>query len=268
MDVKKWNQKLNALATEQRDDIAIVYFNRPEAMNTLTLDMVDEIRTVFEALEQDETVRGVLLTGAGDKAFMAGADVSVFRSIDGLKVREFAAYGHKHICGYIENFPKPVIAAVNGYALGGGCELAMACDIRMASRRAKFGQPEISLGIMPIYGGTKRLQRLVGFGRAKELIMTGRTISAEEALQIGLVTSVSEPEKLIADAIAELRLILKNAPLSVFFSKLAINRGADLSMEDACEVEQDLAATLFFTKDKEEGVSAFLEKRKAEYKRR
>ena len=268
MNTEQWNEKLKAMAVEQREDIAIVYFNRPKAMNTLTLDMVDEIRAIFAELEQDDSVQGVILTGRGEKAFMAGADVSVFRSVDGLKVREFAAYGHRHICGYIENFPKPVIAAVNGYALGGGCELAMACDIRMASRRAKFGQPEISLGIMPIYGGTKRLQRLVGFGRAKELIMTGRTISAEEALQIGLVTSVSEPEELIADAIAELRLILNNAPLSVYFSKLAVNRGADLSMEDACEIEQDLAAALLFTQDKEEGVNAFLEKRKAEYKRR
>lgn len=268
MNCEQWNEKLTTLAVEQREDIAIVSFNRPKALNTLTLDMVPEIRAVFEAIEQDEHIQGVILTGAGEKAFMAGADVSGFLPMGAMELREFAAYGHQHICDYIENFPKPVIAAVNGYALGGGCELAMACDIRIASRTAKFAQPEISLGIMPLYCATKRLQRLVGFGRAKELIMTGRTISAEEALQMGLVTGVTEPEELISEAIAEMRMILKNAPISVYYSKLAVNRCADLSMEESGEVERDLAAIVFSTEDKKEGITAFLEKRKPNYQRR
>ncbi len=249
------------------ENIAIVAFDRPKALNTLTLNMVSEIRKAFEMLEKLDEVQGVILTGSGEKAFMAGADVSEFLKMGPVEVREFCEYGQEHICNYIENFPKPVIAAVNGFALGGGSELAMVCDMRIASSRAVFGQPETSIGIMPLYAATKRLQRLVGFGRAKELIMTGRRIKAEEAYQIGLVNKVVAPEELIPAAKDMLAQIFKNAPLSTYYSKLAINRTADMDIVMAGEIERDLAAIIFGTEDKKEGVDAFLEKRAPQYKR-
>lgn len=250
------------------EDIAILAINRPKEANTLTLEMVDELEKAFQYLEKKDDVRGVILTGSGEKIFMAGADVSMFRSMGPLEARAFTDFGHEHICNYIENFPKPVIAAVNGYALGGGCELIQLCDIRIASTRAVFAQPETSLGIMPLYTATKRLQRLVGFGRAKELIMTGRWIKADEALQIGLVTKVVEPEKLLDEAKATMKQIFKSAPTSIYFSKIAINRTADLDMAAAGEVESDLASILFGLEDKNEGVDAFLEKRSPDWQGR
>ncbi len=259
--------QFNTLKVTIEDNIAIVAFDRPKALNTLTLNMVSEIRKAFEYLEKSDDVQGVILTGSGDKAFMAGADVSEFVNMGPLEVREFAEYGQEHICNYIENYPKPVIAAINGYALGGGSELAMVCDMRIASTRAVFGQPETSIGIMPLYAATKRLQRLVGFGRAKEMIMTGRRVKADEALQIGLVNKVVEPEELILAAKEMLGQVFKNAPLSVYFSKLAINKTADVDIVLAGEIERDLAAIIFGTEDKKEGVGAFLEKRAPQYKR-
>lgn len=258
-------EMLTTLNVQIEDDTAIVAFNRPQFLNTLTTTMVSELRMTFQSLEADSGVRGVIVTGSGEKAFMAGADVSGFQNMGSLELRRFAAHGQEHICNYIENFTKPVIAAVNGYALGGGNELAMACDIRIASTNAIFGQPETGVGIMPLYGATKRLQRLVGFGRAKELIMTGRRITAEEAYQIGLVSFVVEQSELIPTAKKLLAQINRNAPLSVYFSKIAVNRAADLDMEAACEVERDLAAIVFGTEDKKEGIDAFLHKRKANY---
>lgn len=256
---------LNTLAVEMDGSIAVVAFNRPEALNTLTREMVRELRAVLEAIESEEAVRGVILTGTGEKAFMAGADVAEFVDMDACSVRAFAEYGQEHICSYIENFPKPVIAAVNGYALGGGSELAMACDIRIASTRAVFAQPEVGIGIMPLYAATKRLQRLVGFGRAKELIITCRRVGAEEAERIGLVNKVVEPEALLPAAKKMLERIFQNAPLAVYFSKIAVNRAADLSMAEAGEVERDLAGIIFGTADKKEGVDAFLHKREPQY---
>ena len=230
--------------------------------------MIDELEKAFQYLEKNDEARGIILTGSGDKVFVAGADVSMFRSMSPLEARAFADFGHEHICNYIENFPKPVIAAVNGYALGGGCELIQLCDIRIASTRAVFAQPETSLGIMPLYTATKRLQRLVGFGRAKELIMTGRWFKADEALQIGLVTKVVEPEKLLDEAKATMKQIFKNAPTSVYFSKIAINRTADLDITASGEVERDLASILFGMEDVKEGVEAFLAKRPANWQGR
>lgn len=268
MKYEELKSSLQTLAININDGIAIIAFDRPEALNTLTKEMVCELRMAFEHIENEAAVRGVILTGIGDKAFMAGADVSEFASMDALSSREFAAYGQESICSYIENFCKPVIAAINGYALGGGNELAMCCDIRIASTKAVFAQPEASLGIMPIYGATKRLQRLVGFGIAKELIMTCRKVKAEEALQIGLVNKVAEPESLMETAKEMMQTILKNAPQSVYFSKIAMNRAADMSIEEAGELERDLAAILFATEDKKEGIDAFLHKRKAEFTER
>lgn len=257
-------RNLNTLAVEINGDIAVVAFNRPKALNTLIKKMVEELREVFEALEREDTIRGVILTGAGEKAFMAGADVAEFTDMDPCAARAFAGCVQA-LCSYIEDFPKPVIAAVNGYALGGGSELAMACDIRIASTRAVFAQPEASLGIMPLGAATKRLQRLVGFGRAKELIMTGRRVGAEEAERIGLVNKAVEPEALIPTAKEMLEQIFQNSPRAVYFSKIAINRAADLDMAAAGEAERDLAAVLFGTSDKKEGIDAFLHKRKPEY---
>ncbi|MCR4673004.1 MAG: enoyl-CoA hydratase/isomerase family protein [Lachnospiraceae bacterium] len=265
MSFEELSKELNTLALDRQDDIAIVYLNRPKYLNRITLEMIDEIRKTFEALEKDNSVRGVILTGAGDRAFCAGADVTAFTDMGPLEVRDFAAYGHQYICNYIENYPKPVIAAVNGYALGGGSELAMMCDIRIAGGNAIFAQPEVTLGLMPLYCATKRLQRLVGFGRAKEMILTGRMISAEEALSIGLVTKVCDPEALLKEAVAEMRLILNNSSIAINCCKIAVNRCADLNIEESGEIERDLAAMLFSTEDKAEGLAAFLEKRKPNY---
>ncbi|MDD7362860.1 MAG: enoyl-CoA hydratase-related protein [Peptoniphilus sp.] len=259
-------KNFDTLSIERDEDIAIIYFNRPEAMNSLTLEMVDDIRSALESLKRDETVRGIIFTGSGDRAFMAGADLSIFADMGPLELHRFSEYGQTQICSYIENFPKPTVAAINGYALGGGSELAMCCDIRIAGEKASFSQPEINFGIMPIYAATKRLQRLVGFGRAKELIMTGRRFDAKEAERIGYVTRVVAPEALLSTAKETLRQIFKNAPLSVHFAKLAVNRAADLPMDTACAMEREMAATLFGTEDKAEGIEAFLEKRPANYR--
>ncbi len=258
----------NTLNVTVEDGIAVLAFNRPKALNTLTLEMIEEIREAFELFEKSDEVRGVIVTGEGDRSFMGGANVAEFIPMGPREVREFAEYGQEHICNYIENFPKPTVAAVNGYCFGGGSELAQLCDIRIASTKAVFAQPEASLGIMPLYLATKRLQRLVGFGRAKELIMTGRWVKAEEALQIGLVTRVVEPEELIEAAKETLRQIFKNAPLGVYYSKLAINRTADVDIRSAGEIERGLASVLFGTEDKVEGIDAFLSKRKPQYKGR
>ena len=259
-------KQFNTLKISIEDSIAVLAFNRPKALNTLTLEMIDEIREAFEFFEKSDDVRGIIVTGEGNRSFMGGADLKAFIPMGPKELREFAEYGHEHICNYIENFPKPTVAAVNGYCFGGGTELAQLCDIRIASTNAVFAQPEATLGIMPLYLATKRLQRLVGFGRAKELIMTGRWVKADEALQIGLVTSVVEPEELISKAKETLKMIINNSPLGVYYSKLAINRTADVDIHSAGEIERGLASLLFGTEDKKEGIDAFLSRRKPHYK--
>lgn len=260
--------EFTTLRIRVEDEIAILEFDRQRALNTITAVMVKELRAAFEYFETADEIRGVILTGAGNKSFIGGADLSEFVNMGSFELREFADYGQNYICSYIENFPKPVVAAVNGYALGGGSEIAMLCDIRIASKNAVFAQPEATIGIMTLYGATKRLQRLVGFGRAKEMIMTGRWVYADEALAIGLVSKVVEQEDLIPAAKEILFQIFKAAPRSVYFSKIAINRAADVDVESAAEIERDLAAILFNTEDKKEGLEAFLSKRKPEYKGR
>ncbi len=266
MKLSALQEELKNLLIEIEEGVAIVKINRQQALNALNSNLLKEIRRTIECIEFDEEIRGVIITGSGNKAFIAGADVTEFVSLNAVTGREFAAYGQDQICKFIENLSKPVIAAVNGYCLGGGNELAMACDIRVASSKAVFGHPEVSLGIMPLYAGTKRLQRLVGFGRAKELILTSRMVKADEAYAIGLVNKVVEPDELLTTSKEMLMMMLSKAPLSIQLAKKVINRVSDLNMEDSSELERDMAGILFATDDKKEGVDAFLNKRNAEFK--
>jgi enoyl-CoA hydratase len=262
MELSELSNELTNLMIEIDTGIAIVRINRPDFLNALNRQLLEEIRRVIDCIGRSPAVGGMIITGAGEKAFIAGADVSEFFSLDAVSGRVFAEYGQEHICNAIENLSKPVIAAVNGYCLGGGNELAMACDIRIASTKAVFGHPELKLGLMPLYAGTKRLQRLVGFGRAKELILTARMVDADEAMNIGLVNKVVEPKKLLSAAKDMMSMILDKSPRSIHYSKMAINRVADMNIDDACEIERSLAGILFSTADKAEGVDAFINKRK------
>ena len=265
MLLAKLKETLHSVLVEVDEEIAVVAMNRPKALNALNAEMLKELRMVMECIAEDEEIKGVILTGTGEKSFIAGADITEFIPLDAVSGREFAKYGQEQICDYIENFEKPVIAAINGYALGGGNEISMACDIRIASTSAVFGHPEVGLGIMPLYAGTKRLTRLVGFGIAKELIMTSRFVNHEEAMRIGLVNKVVEPEGLLQEAKKMMRLILQKAPMSIRMSKVAMNKGCDMSVEDAAELERNLAGILFSSQDKIEGVDAFLNHRKAKF---
>jgi len=241
-------------------------FNRPKVLNALNRATMVELSAAVDELDCDEGVRSVVVTGAGDKAFVAGADISELRAIaDAVQGAEFAAWGQR-ILFKIENSSKPVIAAINGYALGGGCELAMACDIRMAADTAKLGQPEINLGIIPGYGGTQRLPRLVGKGRAKWLILTGDMITAQEALRIGLVDFVVPADELM-DAAKELaRKIAGKAPLAVSWAKRSINVGTETDLVAACAYEASQFGLACGTEDRLEGTTAFLEKRPPQFK--
>lgn len=248
------------LIIEKRGRVAWLTVNRPDKLNALNLRTREEILAVFKELREDSAVRVVVITGAGAKAFIAGADIGEFAGTTPLEQREIMAKSRAFDA--MEDFPKPVIAMINGYALGGGCELAMACDIRIASSTAKLGQPEIKLGIIPGGGGTQRLARLVGEGKALELILTGDTINADEALRLGLVNHVVPPEELetktmeIADKIAAM------GPVALQMAKKAVKNAARLNLPAGLESESDLFALCFASQDREEGVRAFLEKRK------
>src|SRR6476659_2731402 len=216
---------------EKRDSIAYVTLNRPKVLNALNTPTWKDLRTVFEDARDDVSVRGVILTGAGDKAFIAGADISELAHVTAVQAEQSSAYGQK-VLNLIENLGKPVIAAINGFALGGGCETAMACTIRIASENAKFGQPEVKLGLLPGGGGTQRLPRLVGKGRALQLILSGEMISAQEAWRIGLVNEVVPAANLIGRAEQILKQIAANAPIAVKFSLEAANKGMDTSQAE------------------------------------
>lgn len=254
---------MNNFIIEIDDAIAIVTVNRLKALNALNMETLEELSTILESIEDDQDIKGIIITGAGEKSFIAGADVSEFVPLDAVSGRKFAEYGQVKICSKIETLSKPVIAAINGFALGGGNEISMACDIRIASTKAVFGHPEAGLGIMPLYAGTIRLTRLVGYGMAKELILTSRMVKADEALRIGLINRVVEPEELMSTAKEMMKAIVAKGPLSVEMCKIAINRGQDLSLDDASEMERNLAGILFSTEDKEIGVTAYLNKMKA-----
>jgi enoyl-CoA hydratase len=248
------------LLFEKREGIGYVTVNRPTKLNALNRQVLDELETCFRAISEDEEVRVVVLTGAGEKAFIAGADISELAEQTPLTGREMAARGQR-LFDFVENLGKPVIAAINGYALGGGCELAMACTLRVASENARFGQPEVKLGIVPGYGGSQRLARLVGKGRALELILTGEPVTAQEAYRIGLVNQVTPPGELLAAAEALARKILANAPLAVRFAIEAVNHGLEMSQAEGQFLEASLFALCCATEDMKQGTRAFLEKR-------
>lgn len=257
-----WNEltlKLENTRLEVEDGVALVTLDRPKALNALNDQTLDELDRIFDCLAGDDSVRGVIVTGTG-KGFVAGADISQMKDYGSQEGRGYAARAQA-LFNKIEALEKPVIAAVNGYALGGGCELSMACDIRIASERAVFGQPEANLGVIPCFGGTQRLPRLVGAGIAKELIFTGRQIKAEEAKAIGLVNRVVSPERLLDEAKEMMTLIVSKAPIALRYAKTAINCGLQVDLRTGLELEKDLAALAFGTEDKREGVDAFLNKR-------
>jgi len=249
---------------EKKGAIAHVTLNRPKVMNALSHATWEDLESAFQDARDDDTVRGVILTGAGDKAFIAGADISELAHVTAVQAEQSSAFGQR-VLNLIENLGKPVVAAINGFALGGGCETAMACTIRVASENAKFGQPEVKLGLLPGGGGTQRLPRLVGKGRALQLILTGGVISAAEAYRIGLVNEVVPPAQLIARAEAILNEIFSNAPLAVKFSLQAVNDGLETTMAEGLALEASLFGLCAGTEDKKEGTSAFLEKRKAQF---
>ncbi len=252
---------------EKKAPVGLIRIDRPEAMNSLNEQVLTELDAALDAVGMDSDVRVIIITGEG-KAFVAGADIAGMQPLDVRGGYEWGLLGRK-VFRKIETMDKPVIAAVNGFALGGGCELAMACDIRIAGNRAKFGQPEVGLGITPGYSGTQRLPRLVGKAKAMELILTADIIGADDAAAIGLVNRVVPQETLMEEAYALAEKIAKNGPLAVAYSKKAIVDGLEQSdMDQAMEVETKLFAKCFETADQKEGMSAFLEKRKPQFKGR
>ena len=246
--------------------IAIVTMDRPKALNALSDKTLNELDRIFTYLAGAEEILGIILTGEG-KGFVAGADISQMQPYGPSEGRAYADRAQT-LFNKIEGIEKPVIAAVNGYALGGGCELAMSCDIRIASEKAVFGQPEANLGVIPCFGGTQRLPRLVGTGIAKELIYTGRQVKAAEAKEIGLVNQVVPADALLDAAKDMMNAITGKAPIAIRYSKVAINRGMDVDLRAGLELEKDLAALTFGTEEKQEGMDAFLAKRPAVFKNR
>lgn len=250
---------LKNIAFEKEGKIALVTINRPKALNALNTETLAELDNVITELEKDSEILAVVITGAG-KSFVAGADISEMKDMSVIEGREFGILGNK-VFRRLESLGKPVIAALNGFTLGGGCELALACDIRIASTKAKFGQPETGLGITPGFGGTQRLARTVGIGAAKELIYTAKIINANEAYRIGLVNSVFEPEVLIDEAKSLANTIANNAPVAVKFCKVAINRGIQTDIDTAVAYESEVFGSCFSTEDQKEGMDAFLNKK-------
>jgi enoyl-CoA hydratase len=255
---------LENLLYEKKAAIAAVTLNRPKVLNALNRQTWKELRTVLEDARDDPEIRGAILTGAGDKAFIAGADIGELAHVTAVEAEQSSSYGQA-VLDLIENLGKPVIAAVNGYALGGGCETAMACTIRLAAEHAKFGQPEVTLGLIPGGGGTQRLPRLVGKGRALQLILSGGMIDAQEAHRIGLVNEVVPAGDLLTRAEAILKQIFANAPIAVKFSMEAVNRGLETNLADGLSLEASLFGLCAGTDDKAEGTSAFLAKRAPQF---
>lgn len=249
---------------EVKDNIAYICINRPKAMNALNSQVLNELYDAFTKVADDDDARAVIVTGEG-KAFVAGADIAEMSRFNAVEARHFAQRGHS-VMNLIEDIEKPVIAAVNGFALGGGCELSMACDFRIASEKAKFGQPEVGLGLIPGFGGTKRLSALVGKGMAKYLIMSAEMIDAAEAYRIGLVEKVVAPEELVPTCEKIAKTIMSKAPIAVAVAKNLVNNNYDLDPKNASQMEINAFGVSFDSEDLVEGTSAFLEKRKAEFK--
>ena len=252
------------LKFEVKNNIGYVTISRPEALNALNHKVLEEIADCFINISQNKEIRVVILTGDG-RSFVAGADIQEMSTLNKEEGLEFGQFGNK-VMNLIETMPIPVIAAVNGFALGGGCELSMACDIRIASTKAKFGQPEVGLGITPGFGGTQRLPKLIGKGNAKLLIYTADIINAEEALNLGLVQKVVEPEELIKTCEELAQKLISKAPIAIQLAKEAINDGYTLDMYDGANLEAEKFSDCFNTLDQKEGMKAFLEKRPAEFK--
>ncbi len=255
----------NTLIYEKKDNIGVMTVNRPDKLNALSNELTEELQHLLDEIEKDVDLRVVVITGAGDKAFVAGADINELVERDALKGRDVSRF-RQALFARIENLPVPVIAAVNGYALGGGLELALACNIRIASEKAQFGAPEVKLGIIPGDGGTQRLPRLVGLGRAMELILTGDFIDAQEAHRIGLVNRVVPPDELMESVMTLAKKIALRPPLAVKYAKEAVNRSQEGDTASGYALESYLHALACTTEDKKEGVTAFLEKRKGQFK--
>src|SRR5689334_23451937 len=253
------------LLVEKKNAIAYVTVNRPKVLNALNMATMEELRSAFHDIKKDDSTRVVIFTGSGEKAFIAGADIGELSKHNAVSGKEYTHKGQS-VLNLIENLGKPVIACINGFALGGGCEIAMACTMRLASSNAKLGQPEVKLGIVPGYGGTQRLPRLVGKGIAMQMVLTGEMISAEEAHRIGLVNEVVAPAELIPRAEAIAAKIIANGPLAVQYTMEAVNKGMETPLAEGLYVEAVLFGAACATEDKREGTTAFLEKRPAQFK--
>ncbi|MGH2921600.1 MAG: enoyl-CoA hydratase/isomerase family protein [Gaiellaceae bacterium] len=248
----------------REDGVAVLTVNRPDALNAFDVDTLTELRDHLRELAEDPAVRVVVLTGAGDRAFAAGADIKYMSGLDVDEAKEWGALGHE-VGHLLEAMPKPTIAAINGFALGGGCELALACDFRYASSSAKLGQPEVNLGIIPGWGGTQRLARVVGLGLAKELVLTGRVVDSEEALRIELVNAVYEPGELMEKTLEVARGLAAKGPLALAAAKEAVNRALAGDHADNLDREADYFGELFSSEDAKEGMTAFVEKREPRF---
>ncbi|MBR9649248.1 short-chain-enoyl-CoA hydratase [Clostridium tyrobutyricum] len=250
---------------KEENGIAEVIINRPKALNALNSETLKELGNVIDGINVNDNIKAVILTGSGEKSFVAGADIAQMSKLNSIEATKFSRLA-QNVFSQIEDLPKLVIAAVNGFALGGGCELAMACDIRFASKKAKFGQPEVNLGILPSFGGTQRLPRLVGKGIAKELIFSADMISADEAYRIGLVNKVYEPDELLSKSKEFAQKVMTKSPWGVKLAKASINNGLDVDLEAGLKYEANSFGLCFSTEDQKEGMKAFLEKRKANFK--
>jgi enoyl-CoA hydratase len=253
------------ILVEKRNSIGYVTVNRPKVLNALSLATMEELGAAFQEIKDDPSIRVAILTGSGEKAFVAGADIGELAKQDPVSGKKFSHRGQA-VLDLIENLGKPVIACINGFALGGGCELALACTMRLASDNAKLGQPEVKLGILPGYGGTQRLPRLVGKGLAMQMILAGEMITAQEAHRIGLVNEVTAPAELIPRAEAIAAKIIANAPLAVQYAMEAVNKGMDMTLAEGQFLEASLFGICCATEDKKEGTTAFLEKRAVQFK--
>jgi len=253
------------ILVEKRNSIGYVTVNRPKVLNALSLATMEELGAAFQEIKDDPSIRVAILTGSGEKAFVAGADIGELAKQDPVSGKKFSHHGQA-VLDLIENLGKPVIACINGFALGGGCELAIACTMRLASDNAKLGQPEVKLGILPGYGGTQRLPRLVGKGLAMQMILAGEMITAQEAHRIGLVNEVTAPAELIPRAEAIAAKIIANAPLAVQYAMEAVNKGMDMTLAEGQFLEASLFGICCATEDKKEGTTAFLEKRAVQFK--